>query len=225
MYVHASKYKANKENTMPLATSVAVMGPGRTLPRVKNSFWASTRQALERVRPADTSEIILSNDGDLLLEGTLTNFFVVARRKQTVLNKSEDSMSIVRQDHSRIAWNDVEVLTAPLEDGVLPGVIRSLVISVCQESGIPLREVAPSWDLRHSWREAFVTSSIRILQPVVKIQMPTVRTFELKPWNMKGNSWEHLKLAECGETTQKIHDLLIERAKLESISIRDIVGG
>lgn len=150
---------------------------------------------------------------------------------------------------------------------------------VCRESGVALREVAPSWDSRHTWREAFVTSkstsqlflfpaclltrknpsdkgivppffacevtiweaiffkvymsfscqaiihktvhiyvfwetrsafasvdvwsvadeppplgSIRILQPVAKIQMPTSRRFELAPWNVEGNSWEHLNL-------------------------------
>ncbi|CAM6092824.1 unnamed protein product [Calypogeia fissa] len=224
VYIHASNYNAVGEGKMPLAINVAVMGPGRTLARVKNSLWASTRQVLERVRPAGTSEIILSNDGDSLLEGTLTNFFVVARRTRSMLKDTEDSVSTVGQEQSGSAWNDLEVQTAPLQDGVLPGVIRSMVIEVCRESGIPLREVAPSWRFCHTWREAFVTSSIRILQPVVKIQMPTIRTFELSPWNLAENSWEHLKLEECGLVTRKIHELLIERAKEESISIADITG-
>lgn len=38
------------------------------------------RKPLENFRPPSTTELLLSNDGDHLLEGCVTNFFVVCRR-------------------------------------------------------------------------------------------------------------------------------------------------
>lgn len=38
------------------------------------------RKPLEKFRPPSTTELLLSNDGDRLLEGCVTNFFVVCRR-------------------------------------------------------------------------------------------------------------------------------------------------
>lgn len=40
------------------------------------------RKPLEKFRPLSTTELLLSNDGDHLLEGCVTNFFVVCRRVQ-----------------------------------------------------------------------------------------------------------------------------------------------
>ncbi|XP_062182532.1 uncharacterized protein LOC133886740 isoform X2 [Phragmites australis] len=38
-----------------------------------------------------------------------------------------------------------EVQTAPLSDGILPGIIHQIVIEVCHDLGIPVvREVSPS---------------------------------------------------------------------------------
>ncbi|KAI9156985.1 hypothetical protein LWI28_015123 [Acer negundo] len=81
---------------------------------------------------------------------------------------------VCRKDNSAA---DFEVQTAPISDGVLPGVIRQLVIEVCISKGIPLREVAPSWSEHELWEEAFITSSLRVLQHVESIQVP--RTWEL----------------------------------------------
>jgi hypothetical protein len=39
-----------------------------------------------------------------------------------------------------------------------------------------------------------VSGSVRILQPVVRIHMPTIRNFEVKPWNQEGSTWEHIEL-------------------------------
>nr|GFC55458.1 D-aminoacid aminotransferase-like PLP-dependent enzymes superfamily protein [Tanacetum cinerariifolium] len=48
--------------------------------------------------------------------------------------------------------------TAHISGGVLPGVVREVVIEVCLKIGIPVREVAPSWSKRYLWEEAFITS-------------------------------------------------------------------
>ena len=38
------------------------------------------RKPLEKLRPPSVTELLLSNDGDQLLEGSITNFFVVCRK-------------------------------------------------------------------------------------------------------------------------------------------------
>lgn len=41
---------------------------------------ARLRKPLEKLRPPSVSELLLSNDGDRILEGSVTNFFVVCRK-------------------------------------------------------------------------------------------------------------------------------------------------
>lgn len=41
------------------------------------------RKNLEKLRPPSVSELLLSNDGDHILEGCLTNFFVVCHKVST----------------------------------------------------------------------------------------------------------------------------------------------
>jgi hypothetical protein len=50
------------------------------LPLAKYSLWVDTNRILEQPKPVSASEIILSDDGDLL-EGSMTNFFVVAESR------------------------------------------------------------------------------------------------------------------------------------------------
>ncbi|KAG6554947.1 hypothetical protein Mapa_003531 [Marchantia paleacea] len=190
VFVHASNYRAvNRDEILPGAR-VAVMGPGRELARAKYSLWASTRQVLENVKPSNTNEIILSNDGDALLEGTLTNFFVVKVRDSKTSNEENHQKAAESDDQSRFQLTDYEVLTAPLSDGVLPGVMRNLVIEVCREAGIRVRESSPSWSSHLTWREAFLTNGLRILQPVTSIQMPASWTQGLDPKLFKETEWQ-----------------------------------
>lgn len=38
------------------------------------------RKSLEKLRPDSVTELLLSNDGDRILEGCVTNYFVVCRK-------------------------------------------------------------------------------------------------------------------------------------------------
>ncbi|EOA24486.1 hypothetical protein CARUB_v10017743mg [Capsella rubella] len=128
------------------AASLALVGRGRNVAAAKYSDWVRLRKPLEKFRPLSTTELLLSNDGDHLLEGCITNFFVVFRRVKSSENLYGGSL------------NEFEVQTAPITDGVLPGVIRDIVIEVCLSKGIPCRERAPSWSDHELWEEAFITS-------------------------------------------------------------------
>ncbi|URD78150.1 Aminotransferase class IV [Musa troglodytarum] len=131
---------------------------------------------MEKMRPPSATELLLTNDGDRILEGSVTNFFVVRRKVINDLtdlppSDSESSCTFVVQ-------------TAPISDGVLPGVIRQLVFEICSSLGILVEESAPSWSDRELWQEAFITSSLRLVQHVETIQAPTsFKEFHLKTWN------------------------------------------
>lgn len=43
-------------------------------------FLGRLRKPLEKLRPFSVTELLLSNDGDQILEGCVTNFFVVCRK-------------------------------------------------------------------------------------------------------------------------------------------------
>ncbi|KAJ3684035.1 hypothetical protein LUZ61_013199 [Rhynchospora tenuis] len=58
---------------------LAVAGPGRELALAKYSDWVRMRKGLEKMKPPNATELLLSNNGDELLEGSVTNFFVVCK--------------------------------------------------------------------------------------------------------------------------------------------------
>ncbi|XP_019705869.1 uncharacterized protein [Elaeis guineensis] len=171
---------------------LAVAGRGRDVAAAKYSDWARIRKGMEKMRPPPVTELLLTNDGDRILEGSVTNFFVVCRK--VVHDMTDEALN--DPESARL----FEVQTAPLSDGVLPGVIRQLVI----DKGIPLQEVAPSWSDRELWKEAFVTSSLRLLQHVETIQAPiSFKELHLKK-TWKDASWEVKRFKGVGLITTEI---------------------
>lgn len=69
-----------------------------------------------------------------------------------------------------VAMNpDVEVQTASLGEAVHLGVIPQLVIEVCEVGTLPV--MMSSWQARGAWVESFVTSSLRMVQPVPSMRI------------------------------------------------------
>ncbi|KAK8691842.1 hypothetical protein V6N13_075337 [Hibiscus sabdariffa] len=173
---------------------LALVGRGRDISDAKYSDWVRLRKPLEKLRPHSVTELLLSNDGDRILEGCITNFFVICQ-----IDKSEAEGKYMNDYGNAYS---VEVQTAPISDGVLPGVIRQLVIEVCRIKGIPVREVAPSWERHQLWEEAFVTNSLRVLQHVETIKVP-------HPWEsleskcLDGISWIEKKF----QTQVRVSDM------------------
>ncbi|KAK4754575.1 hypothetical protein SAY87_002679 [Trapa incisa] len=214
--------------------SLALVGRGRTLATAKHLDWVRHRKTLEKLRAPSVTELLLSNDGDHILEGSVSNFFVVSRTDEKSTEANEDT------------YSSFEVQTAPLGD-VLPGIIRQLVIEVCLSMGIPVREVAPSWSMRESWEEAFITSklhgvecnshhltvlnssilncpgllllvasdSLRILQHVVSVRVPSSwDPSESRSWNEIEWEEKHLKDGP-GMITMTIQAEVIRKASFE----------
>ncbi|XP_039043402.1 uncharacterized protein LOC120182502 [Hibiscus syriacus] len=102
---------------------LALVGRGRDISNVKYSDWVRLRKPLEILRTHSVTELLLSNDGDRILEGCITNFFVICQRDKSeaegkYLNDYGNAYSVVVQ-------------MAPISDGVLPGIIRFLFFK-CQ---------------------------------------------------------------------------------------------
>nr|XP_043617588.1 uncharacterized protein LOC122589365 isoform X2 [Erigeron canadensis] len=152
--LHISSYAPIAFGAQTNGAHLAVVGNRRDIANAKYSDWVRIRKPLEKLRPPSATELLLSSDGDQILEGCLTNFFVLCHKD----NIEEDRGSAERKLLISKSGHSVELQTAPISDGVLPGVVRQVVIEVCLEIGIPVREVAPSWSKRYLWEEAFVTS-------------------------------------------------------------------
>ena len=99
--------------------------------------------AREEARAAHADEALLVSPAGEVLEGTVSNVFAVIAR---------------------------EVLTPPLASGILPGITRALVLSLCAAAGIPARERAltPA-DLRAA-DELFLTNAAQEIVPVGTLQ-------------------------------------------------------
>ncbi|XP_022546850.1 uncharacterized protein BNAA09G55000D isoform X2 [Brassica napus] len=192
------------------AASLALVGSGRDVANAKYSDWVRLRTPLEKFRPPSTTELLLSNDGDHLLEGCVTNFFVVCRKSSSGSLYGE-------------SLREFEVQTAPVTDGVLPGVIREIVIEVCISKGIPYRERAPSWSERELWEEAFITSSLRIVQHVGTIKVPVGSLEALACTKPEEIEWKEKRFEEGpGMITELIQKAIMERGIEEGFPLKDL---
>ncbi|KAJ7959724.1 Class IV aminotransferase [Quillaja saponaria] len=203
--VHVGTYVPPAFGTLENGAHLAVVGRGRHVAPAKYSDWVRIRKPLEKLRPPSVTELLLSNDGDRVLEGCVTNFFVVCSK---ACNEAK-----TKDDYGNI--QSFEVQTAPVCDGVLPGIVRQLVIEICLSKGIPFREVAPSWSEHLIWEEAFITNGLRLLQHVDTIQVP--REWE----SINSKTWKEISWAKKrfqvgpGMITTIIRKEIMEKAMLE----------
>ncbi len=107
----------------------------------KASNYLANLLAVHEAKQKGGHEAIMTGRGGQLLEGASSNLFVV-------------SNGIVR--------------TPPLQRGILTGITRATVIEVCEAEGLAFEEVELFPDDLYRADEAFITSSIREVMPVVR---------------------------------------------------------
>ncbi|GMF37426.1 unnamed protein product [Phytophthora lilii] len=112
-----------------------VAGLPRHNAAAKDSAWVRERKAIyDRMAP-DMEEVILMDPATRhLLEGSQTNFYAI---------------------------QDGAVYTA--EEGILKGTVRSLVLEVCADNGIPVKLLPPSLDDVEKWQGCFISSTSRLV--------------------------------------------------------------
>lgn len=215
VYLHVGRYVPPIFGARESAARLAVVGRGRDFANAKYTDWVRTRKRLEKLRPPSVTELLLSNDGEQILEGCLTNVFVISLKE-----KDWDASTVELQN-----CRGIEVQTAPLSDGVLPGVIRQVIRDICLKIGIPFREVAPSWSKRELWMEAFITNSLRVLQHVETIQAPNA-------WkSVESNNWQEITWVEKrfpdgpGMITSMLQKEILEKASVESFPVASFEEG
>lgn len=211
VYVRVALYVPLRFGVRENVAHLAAVGPGRDVANAKYSDWVRVRKHLEKLRPPSATELLLSNDGDRMLEGCLTNFFVVCQKDGTEDGVEAEKDSTV-----------YEIQTAPISEGVLPGVIRQIIVEACLKHGIPLREAAPSWSQREQWEESFITNSLRLLQHVETIRVPcSWRSLESKSW--KDLTWEEKQFEEGpGTITSIIQEEIMAKAALEGCPVTSL---
>lgn len=109
---------------------------------VKSISYAENVRALAFAKARGGGEAIFANTRGELCEGTGTNIFLVGARG---------------------------VVTPPLSSGCLAGVTRGLVIELCRQHGIPIREDPVPMAALADCGEAFLTSTTRGVQAVGRI--------------------------------------------------------
>jgi len=119
---------------------------GRTTDRTraegaKVSAYVANMLALWQAREHGAHEALMVADDGQLSEGNSSNLFVV---------------------------REGEILTPPLALGILPGITRGIVLSIATELGIPHREAMLFGHDLDRAEEAFITSSLREVVPVVR---------------------------------------------------------
>lgn len=106
---------------------------------IKSTCYASNLIELQLAQKAEADEAIMLNSQGQLCEGATSNIFIVKGRT---------------------------LLTPPLSSGCLPGVTRETVIELCEELEIEVKEEVLSLSDLFTCEEAFLTSSLREVQPI-----------------------------------------------------------
>jgi branched-chain amino acid aminotransferase len=144
---------------VPVATvSVRRNHPQTLDPAIKSCNLLNNVLAIREAQSKGAEEAILLNlDGDVA-EGASSNIFAV---------------------------RGGVVVTPPEAAGILSGITREIVIELCPEVGVPVREERlPPEDLR-SADEAFLTSSVRDVLPITTVDGAAVGTGRAGPITTK----------------------------------------
>jgi branched-chain amino acid aminotransferase len=107
--------------------------------------------ALSHAHAAGAHEAIFGNTAGQLCEGTGSNIFVV---------------------------RDGQLITPPLSSGCLPGVTRALVVELCAELGIDLKEIDTPLAELNDADSAFLTSTLRDVQPISHVDGEALKEVE-----------------------------------------------
>ena len=152
---------------------------------------------MDRARPEDADETILAGDrGETLVEGCVSNLFVVVTRKDEATGKVAKV-----------------VQTAP-EGRCLPGIARRAVLDACEKEGVAIEEMAPLAADRGRWREAFVTNAIKLVRPVGEVRWPRGLGVDMgegaEDVGLGGELRATIKDAESRPVTRRILERVVE---------------
>jgi hypothetical protein len=153
--VHSTERPAHSRHQLHDATVDESLPTRHDNPQSKIASWCRLRKTMEdpnTFKPPGTSEVLMVRrrtdvDGKPrleVLEGLTSNFFVIDRH---------GSLRTATQ-------------------GVLHGFVRHLVMDAANRCGIPFDPRPIFLHQAHEWKEAFITSSSRLIYPISVILLP-----------------------------------------------------
>ena len=111
--------------------------------RIKSTSYQEHLLGRLDARRAGHDEGLFLNTAGLLAEGTMSNLFAV---------------------------REGEVLTPPVEDGALPGIMRGRIAGLCERAGLAYRERSLTLDELRTAEEAFLTNSLVEVMPLAAVE-------------------------------------------------------
>jgi branched-subunit amino acid aminotransferase/4-amino-4-deoxychorismate lyase len=122
----------------------------------KSLDWSHAILELRKARQQNFDDILMFNQEDGILEASSANIFFLGRQGDLL-----------------------EVATPPLSTGILPGTTRHVLIELLHRAKIPVTERLIFPDELPRFDEAFLTSTIKGLVPIQKINSQSL--FTLRP--------------------------------------------
>ncbi|KAF6265026.1 hypothetical protein COO60DRAFT_1634067 [Scenedesmus sp. NREL 46B-D3] len=161
---------------------VLVSGCPREVAQAKHCEWALQRQPLEQLRQqAGVDEVLLSDSSGALLEGLVSNFYVIAEEAALGLVHEQDAAAgaagadeaatpdpgscqagaesaSTSSSSSSSSTAGLVLLTTGPSHAALPGVSQARVLQACQRLQLKVLQQPARLQQRHAWREAFLTN-------------------------------------------------------------------
>ena len=138
--------------TAKVMTGPFIRNERSLLAGIKTLSYGENAVAAQLTRQAGATEALWSNTQDELCEGTWSNVFV---------------------------RNNGEWTTPPLASGCLPGVTREKILILARKIGIEIKETEINMVSLETVDAAFLTSSIREIQPIFSLDGRTLRSMEI----------------------------------------------
>ncbi|XXY45251.1 aminotransferase class IV [Sorangium sp. So ce269] len=127
---------------------------GDAAPGAKISNYLESLLALREARAAGAHEALILDPSGHVVEGTTSNVFLVERRPPA---------------HEGAEDPGYLLITPPKEAGILVGITRANVIDVAGELGMPVCCEPVTMSRLLAAEEVFITSSLREIVPVVRV--------------------------------------------------------
>lgn len=141
LIVTASPLPARR-HTASLATAPWRKYPGGALSGIKSTSYGDHLRCVRHALQLGADEALILNTDNHICEGGSSNIWWV---------------------------HDQTIHTPPLESGCLPGITRGLVLECCRREGLPTRETKARPSALLAADEVFLTSSLRDVQGVSRI--------------------------------------------------------
>lgn len=162
--IYIEPYNQRSDQELMEGVSLKLKSTSKNSLKTRKSLdWSDTIIELRRVARQQFSDILWHDPDTGILEASSSNVFFLGREGDLV-----------------------EIATPPLNSGILPGTTRAVLIELLSSAKIPVTERQIYPDEIPRFDECFLTSSIKGLTPVTKLNQQTFYTLR------KNSTFHHI---------------------------------